>query len=445
MVLELHTDARRNFDQKAVELANDLANSAPASFPERPVEPYWPEVHTAGRITESDIIGPKVEVHIDRFGRETARSISDVSGSLILTGESHARFVELADAVQRTHALKNSVSVNTVRRLTADWLWTTKASSESEPFSAWVLAECESLVRDYTAVVPIFGLHVETDVSIGRVVFRNITRAELNTWAASKQRPFSSEDEAKLFGLAAARLSLYAEESFARGRASEEVDLALGVLRLVSTGAFAPEKPTLAVPLGRERIERSHSILVDKDGNVLYQHALVHPERWSWALDKKFITSTLAPMLEPWSALLTRDERSSFDHDALHSVLLYSHATLYRNISERLIHIFAAVEAHLLRNDNEPIMMSIADRLAFSVGRTAEERREIHATVKRVYGFRSKYVHHAVAAPITSTELELIEKFLRVIVNFFGIIGANLTRFRTRDAFLDALETVKFS
>src|SRR5262245_32060742 len=102
MSLELHPDAKRNFDQKASGLARDLADSAPAPLPERPVEPYRPEVHTAGRITESDIIGPMVEVHTDRFGREMARSISDASGSLILTGESHARFVALADAVQQT-------------------------------------------------------------------------------------------------------------------------------------------------------------------------------------------------------------------------------------------------------------------------------------------------------------------------------------------------------
>ena len=63
--------------------------------------------------------------------------------------------------------------------------------------------------------------------------------------------------------------------------------------------------------------------------------------------------------------------------------------------TDKLLHIFVALESLLLKSDTEPVVSAISDRFAFIAGRSVEERLEISSLVKTVYRLRSKYVHHA--------------------------------------------------
>src|SRR5262249_22468797 len=139
----------------------------------------------------------------------------------------------------------------------------------------------------------------------------------------------------------------------------------------------------------------------------------VHPEEQRpWILDVERIGQTVLPIVRHWSDLLTQDKRTSFEETALKSVLLYSRATRHRNISEKLLHIFAAVESLLLRSESEPISTMVGDRLAFAVGGSQDARLKIVRSFRDVYALRSQFVHHALeAAPDTET-MHLLERFL---------------------------------
>jgi hypothetical protein len=94
-----------------------------------------------------------------------------------------------------------------------------------------------------------------------------------------------------------------------------------------------------------------------------------------------------------------------------------------------------------LRDDNEPIVTAVADRIAYAIANDAESRQSVVKNFKRVYAIRSKKAHHG----RTIDEVTLIEACLLNIWKFFIAAIQSAGRFRTKIAFLDHLDHVKYS
>lgn len=77
------------------------------------------------------------------------------------------------------------------------------------------------------------------------------------------------------------------------------------------------------------------------------------------------------------------------------TLILYSRHTIAKNASDKLLAIFGALDFFLLKDGNESIQQNIGERIAFAVGQNGGERVKIVSLVKRVYGLRSQFVHHA--------------------------------------------------
>lgn len=238
---------------------------------------------------------------------------------------------------------------------------------------------------------------------------------------------------------------MLAERRYAIERAVEETDLSLAMLRLFSIGAFAPEKPSLIVALGREGAEREMTIVIEEGVDFTSEEGLVHADALRpMILDHEFLRRTIIPALTPWSALLLKDNKTEFENEVPKSALVYSRATRSRNISEKLLHIFAASEALLLRNESEPISRAISERIAFIAGKNTDERIAIARNELAVYGVRSRYVHHALEIEPTTEELAALELFLVSVSAFFNKVAIVAPEFATREMFISSLERRKF-
>ena len=213
------------------------------------------------------------------------------------------------------------------------------------------------------------------------------------------------------------------------------VSLCCALLSVVEHSS--PERLSNAVPLGSETAERGYLLGVRGTTEFTSTEFLIFPDDVKpWTLDATMIRDQIVPNLAPWSGLLKTAKRSAFQNDALRSALLYSRATRNRNISEKLVLIFSALESLLLKNESEPITSALADRLAFAVGSNTEERKAIAKNVRAVYTVRSKYVHHAEDVQASSEDLELLEHFLVLVSTFFPKrAGIDLNRFSVARGF----------
>ena len=95
-----------------------------------------------------------------------------------------------------------------------------------------------------------------------------------------------------------------------------------------------------------------------------------------------------------------------------------------------------------MRNNTEAVQQNLAERIAFSIEKSSNERQNVARTIRKIYSMRSNYVHHGVQ---TIEEREEIDKLLDITWRMFIFLAHNINRFKTKEDFIKALEDSKFS
>ena len=417
---------------------------------------YAPAIPIAAAIGPNDIRGPIVGSHTDRFGRDIVRHYADAGHILVLAGPGFRDFEQAVRTLHGQRSVREVTSEATIGRLVFEWICATRLQGPGEPLLAFVDSKLATLVRETEIVLPIFGLHIETPLVVGMVTFSDISEEELATWRARSCRSAPEHLAAaneihdklgpRLQGRAAARFKAVAEADYAVERGTEQAELSLALLRLASVGAFMPERSTTFALAGREGLARGIHLELGPDDSFSSSEYIVHPDdQRPLVLDETQVRQHILPVIAHWASLLTKATLTPFENAALKSVLLYSRATRYRNVSEKLIHIFAAIESLLLRNENEPISVTVADRLAFAVGQNADDRMGIVRNLRDVYAMRSRFVHHALETAPDGEALAKLESFLVTISQFFLNFRKEFTLHETKEGFIEALERRKYA
>jgi hypothetical protein len=247
------------------------------------------------------------------------------------------------------------------------------------------------------------------------------------------------KERKELQGLAAATIRIVAEFGRACEIAIEEAEKSVAALRFFTLANFSPYLKSYCTLLGREHVTRTTEILVEA-GEIKQQHAgaLVRGLP-TWMLGNEEVAEIRAGGLGVLDDLLKRKTRTSFENDLLYAFLIYSRNSLAEDPSDKLVYILTAVESLLLSDSSEPIQANLADRIAFLVGRTTEERLSIKKTVKDTYSLRSSLLHHG----NTIDDLETLETFMRYIWAMFCGLILNAKNISTKAQLIADLEKRK--
>lgn len=450
---QAHPNASKRAEELALRALDGLASEPSASAPD---SPYSASIPISAELSDKDILGPIIGSRSDRFGREVERWYATPASFFILRGAAHNDFRAAVRTVHQQPEFRRQVSEEAIARLTFEWICHTRIEGAKDALITFLNLKLQALIAEVEVVIPIFGVHVQSPLKVGQVTIADVSAAELDRWEQMSSKHLEPTDPTvdlihaglrkKVQGRAAARLTIAAEEGFAVQYATEQAELAVAILRLASIGAFAPEKPVSAALMGTEHVPREIHLLVRPPDHFSSAEAILNPEDYRpWILDDGHVERVIRPLIAPWSALLAKERRTAFEEAALRSVLLYSRSTRYRNISEKLLHVFAGIEGLLLRSESEPIAATVGDRLAFAVGRTADERIKIVRQFRAVYSIRSRFVHHALEPAPESSTLELLEGFLVTASQFFMNVGHAASRFAAKEDFIDSLEKRKYA
>jgi len=71
----------------------------------------------------------------------------------------------------------------------------------------------------------------------------------------------------------------------------------------------------------------------------------------------------------------------------------------YFNANQKFLKLMVALESILLFDENEPVTNNVAERTAFLLADTYEERKEIKTIIKDFYKKRSSIIHHGKSSP----------------------------------------------
>ena len=453
--MNFHPDAAQNFNSKADSLAKAIEEfTSPKKT--RNQNSFMPEFHAV--VVEPINFTEGTNFILDDEGEINAVILFTHKGhSLGLSFENYKKFVKLIDGLEKSKLLSGIASKIFLNNVLLDWIQKTYLHQNEKVFVDFLSEECTGAVKDFEVWMPICQTYVETSFTIGDLTIQSVTKQMFDDWEGEiidnlAKNPNSDLAGAKslikrkrmtLQGLAAATINLRAEREKAAEIAFSKAEVAVSLLRIFSPANFHPNLTSYCDLLGRENIQSYDYLIMEKSNSFSFVSGVASKEFQDWRIDSNYANDIKTKGLDRLSSILNSSRKTDFENDVLDALFLYSKSCLKSDISDKLVYILVPLETLLLKDENEPIMQNIAERLALLIGNTIEERRKIFSNVKAVYSIRSKFIHHGKKPG--QEETEILREFMFNAWRFFILIIDNSQRFPNKLKAIEAVDNMKFS
>ncbi len=445
-MITFHPGAQSSFAAAAEELLKEVKSYASEQPPIR----RGFDIHPRVVLTEADIIGdPKiVDREVNGLGEETGRFWNFNGQRFGWIGESYQRLKRLAEKIAKSKEIQNLVSESFILDEIFTWLCETLERKRSDSISDFISVRCDEVIDDHEIYVPLCRTYSSVDFTIGDVEFKSVSKTLLDIWFAKKPsgdqameqrfKTFENDTRATFQATLAACIKVRGEKTAATKYALEKALSAVALLRFLSKANWTSKIRSFALPLGMEKSAGWHAFHMH-DGAIRELSSLsINEGPHEWAIDES--RATMPNLLESLSEL-AQSQESEFRKTLFESMLIYSRNTTTIDPADKLVFILVALESMLLRDASEPIQGNLGERMAFLIGKSLEERKDVVSVVKKTYAMRSKFIHHGQGID----DLELFDRFLLYAwVTFSNLLGAR-TNFKTRLELLSKLDELKLS
>jgi hypothetical protein len=450
MNLVLNDEAAKNFDEKAERLLTEIsAQDAPVKRSGQ----IDPNLHISAHIPEKDIIGEIKTFHTDYLGREDSKFWEERGVLIGLFDENFRNLVRIAEGMQRTESLRNTVSAELLIDLIFNWVEQRYKKLSTVPMTEYVLGECEKRIEELEIWLPISKLRIASELVIGKITFKTITRKMLDDWQAqgppktpdheAAVKQFIDQKRREMQGDAAATIKMVAEPERAAQIAFEEAERAVSLLRFFSPANFDPQLISYCGISGTQHLDYRRFLILREQVGIEFSTGFADKSRKSWELSNSDIQLYRTHGLDILSSLLNKPKRTKFQQELLDALLLYSKSCLAKNFSDKLIYILIAIESMFLKNSSEPLGTNIGERMAYFAGHSAKEREEIADNLKKIYSLRSSFLHHG--QTITIDHLGIMEEFMITAWRCLqGLVTLAVNDETTKDALFSKLEKLKW-
>ncbi|MBB4100758.1 hypothetical protein [Sphingomonas kyeonggiensis] len=438
----LHSKAAASFEELALAL---LDRFEPRPRQER-AEPFTTR-HTMETIHA--ISSPPVAAYVDFANKLTGWWYYRDGTDYALTGDNYRALRELVERIRRKSPFTNGFSDHFLEEAVTTWCAAKHKCEDAGPFVAFLLDHCAEAWSTHDFLLPLVGVEVEHDFTLGAVRVRTIP-PELFERAAAEARARRPDDpdagkSADALGETAANLAAVAvrvtgEPRFADSQAREIADDIAGVLRFMSPGAISSTVPSLVQPWGIKTVPQTLVMKLDGERLAGYSRQWLHGGLAMWKLG--------APEIERLTATNFASLAIFFDGTALNDYAAHVRPAFFafaRAIGQfepvdRLVGAITALECLLLRDQNEPLQQMVGERLAFLTASGREDRQRTVADYKAAYGLRSRAVHHLRGM---DNEQVADRLFRHAFLAFVRAIEG-LSVLTTHVQFLDGLDRIKF-
>ena len=444
MEILFHADAVKRFN----DLGADLRGRVRVIKSSPPVSTSSYSPHPVGRIDPGDVIGPIATAGriCDGLGNEVGRVWRMGNGSVGLIDDAYQEAKKIASALEKTGPLRGRVQVQFLVDEICLWLQGLLEQGSGESLVAYLSRRCEQAIRDYEIWVPLFRVHGRATFSIGEVAFRNISSPMMERFFTQQGKPPLPEAarhhqerlRSQLQDHLAACVTVTAEKKAAQAFARARAEDAIAMLRFLSPANWVLGMQSYCLPLGRERIEIPVELTVEDGAIREISRAAIENGPVFWDLDAD---SARFPKLLDLLHALASDHANDFRQQLYDALLLYSRNSITLNPADKLVFVLVSLESLLLRDSNEPITKNIAERIAFLIGTSVDDRRRIIKDVDETYRLRSKFIHHGRSIE----ESEVVERFLEHAWHSFHAMLQYIDSVPTKAALLEALENRKLS
>lgn len=421
------------------------------------------EIHIDGRLHPVH----RVKAIYNLNGQETARYFARQKGErdwIGFVGEKFDTFLDLCRQLHEVPSVNEMISFTALVEAAFEWFHCMDGNlkisqTDADGFTAATLSVCESEIVFFDIWIPVEGMEFLDSFRLGRVEFKNVSSQDLDNW----QRQWSARwtnrkhphlpivnsffthinaDLTKSFPVAV--LHACAEPVRAVERALDEIEHTLGILRFFSPVNFYPLGVSYCTIEGKlPKTNPRHFLL--REGELTSAGFASHSRA---DRPKEFFnTHELAEMRKDGLSVLHQllqlefNQRTPFERQLLKALSIYAKSNLTDDVSDKLIHIVVALESIFIQGKERSLRKRVAERLAFLLGKSLQERRAIIDMYSAAYDARSNVVHRG----DEPQDKELLKSFLNLAWQAFHHLIENSKQYQTQTELLKKLDEIKFT
>ncbi len=445
-MLDIHDNAKRNFDDKG----NELLTFVEEAPPEQSGPRFSPDLYVKHHFTAKDIISFRPVRLVDGFGEEHGFFFVQDRKKYGVFGKNYKSLLKLVESIARIPSVNGKISKVTIKELLFEWIHKKSNRLITKTLSEYVVDEAQKKIVSQEVWVPIKFLHAQGAFTVGRITFKPITKAildELERQLAADS-PDNKEKKLELFerdirelqGNTAATLCIEADRTRAEEMALEETKKSLLILKLFSAAAIHPKLISIYDIWGSENIDRAKLLFLE-DGKLACLNDQLLDTIQAETMDHKCIKMHMEAGLSIVSDLLVNSSKNAFQKAALDALFIYARCASAKDPADKLLYILVALENMFLRNNTEPIQQNLAERMAFLIEKDIQGRRNVIKDVRNAYAIRSSFVHHGASIE----DYEALARFMWHAWRAITVIISSTKSVKTKDELLDHLDELKLS
>ena len=448
MDLTLHPAAAQAIDDKGFGL---LAAVDRLEFPAEPRKPAFQTDHVvAAAITDEDVIGEPHAWLQDVRGQRVLAFIRRNEVMYGLTAQSYALVGSLIEEVLKVRWVQRFLSKAFIEDTTLEWCRASLNIDAPTCLSAFLMSRSERSIKRSTLWAPVAHLDVEASFCVGPARISPMTAAMFDGLEnpSVENRPQQAQDIRILFsrlrkrmqGGAAVVLEIEAELDYVYERGLTLASDVVGLLRFLSPASINSQLISPNVLLGAQPIPQFDAIVLGENGEFSARSGVIPTQIAYWRLSASEVAAMQNRGLVQLGHLVSEDGLTQFQQRLRACLLAYTKGTTFLEVSDRLVYTCSSLESLLLKSTSEPIQQNLGERIAFLLTKDAARRVEIVGNVRSVYGMRSQYIHHR----ISRIEGDALATFIMNAHAALYTALMKMDRFKTPEAFIDAIDRVKF-
>ncbi len=445
--LGFHSEAAKRFNERVREIMPTVQDLGSVIQ----VHKNTVDLHPVATIKAEDIISQPALVYEHDPAGEPAGVLWVSAGRRVgWVSRAFQPIKALTDSIAAMKPFRDLVSREFLLQRICEWLSDTLEGRQSCELSQYIELRSNEEVKEYEIWAPLFRTYSSVDLSIGDVTFRTITREIMDEWwgrmpVALREDPTNAlalhrwaERRSQLQASLAACVSVRAEKHKAVELARIAAQNATALLRFLSPANLNSRLTSYCTPVRLQAVGLCTELFMNGGFIDTISEGVQDQRDTHWHVDRSLQLQPGVLANLHWLASEHSTEFQNFLYDAL---ILYSRQALAVEISDKLVFTLSALESMLLRDSSEPIQKNLGERMAFLIGQTAQQRKEIVKNIEEIYKIRSAFVHHGQ----TPRHVDVVDCFL---VNAWTTLSRLLDlvpQYRTKAALVGALEDRKMS
>jgi hypothetical protein len=441
--MNIHENAKSSYNEKAKSSLGKVVN---IPYGER--KPINLQLFNSGTISSKDIIGEVVIHYQDDDGLCGGFSFINNGANVGLIGPEYIEIQKMIESIVRNKGIKEVCSYKYVEDKFEKWFIDSIKKNETREFIEYLDQASVDDIKEYSIWIPIPFTTIEHDFAFGNMEFRILSERTIDEWfsreevhmeIADKHDDYILRIKKEYQGYAFGVVKTVAVKERAKEIAYEKISDALSFIRIFVPANRNISKKSGLYEYGWKMNESEDYFVVNEKGECNGLAQAIRDTSLMGHMSSDFIAMIVK---SEFNGLLCKEERTEFEQEIFNSILIYSKNTLKNDTFDRLLYILSALEMILLKNDTEPIQQNLSDRMAYACADTVDERMKIVDLVKKIYGIRSKYVHHG---QFENIDKNLINRFLNLSWIMFNNIVSNMHIAEKRLDFIEQLELIKYS